>query len=79
MAKRKIHVLLIEDEDFDVRRVKKTLQPFENRIKIIEVVSNGKRAVELIESDTIRIDVIIMDFQIAGGLMGRISFAASRP
>ena len=65
-----INILLIEDEEFDVRRIRKTLQPFDSRIRIQDVVSNGRMAVELIEQNRKRYDVVILDFQIAGGLMG---------
>ncbi|MGE5437184.1 MAG: sigma-54-dependent transcriptional regulator [Syntrophothermus sp.] len=65
-----INTLLIEDEDFDVRRVLNTVKPFENRIKISKIVSNGKAALEILENSYEEFDVIIMDFQIAGGLMG---------
>jgi DNA-binding NtrC family response regulator len=37
---------------------------------IDSVVSDGKSAVELIQNEPDRFDIIIMDFQIAGGLMG---------
>ena len=33
---KKINILLIEDEDYDVRRVTNTLKPFEDRIKIVD-------------------------------------------
>ena len=65
-----INVLLIEDEDYDVRRVVNTIKPFADRIKIINIVSNGKSAIELIEENQSNYSVIVMDFQIAGGLMG---------
>lgn len=65
-----INVLLIEDEEFDVRRVKNTISPFVDKIDIKQIVSNGKAALEFIESKKTKYDVIIMDFQIAGGLMG---------
>jgi len=65
-----INVLLIEDEDFDMRRVENTIKPFNNRIKIIDVVSDGKSAIELLEKKRGAYDVVIMDFQIAGGLRG---------
>jgi len=65
-----IRVLLIEDEDFDVKRVQNTIKPFQDRISIIEIVSNGNDAVNLIEEKESNFDVVIMDFQIAGGLMG---------
>lgn len=67
---RQINVLLIEDEDFDVRRVIKTVEPFSNQIKIVQVVSNGKAALEYIQENCGKIHVVIMDYQIAGGLMG---------
>lgn len=65
-----IRVLLIEDEDFDVKRVENTIRPFQDRISIIEIVSNGNDAVKLVEENEGAYDVVIMDFQIAGGLMG---------
>ena len=65
-----IKVLLIEDEDFDIKRVKNTILPFADRIEIIKVVSNGNKAAEYIQSNIDMIDVVIMDYQIAGGLMG---------
>ncbi len=69
---KQINVLLIEDEEFDVRRVKKTIEPFSEQIKICEIVSNGKAAVEYIENNKGKIHVVIMDYQIAGGLMGEV-------
>ena len=65
-----INILLIEDEEYDVRRIKRTLQPIENRVRILDVVSNGRAAIELLAQDRRLYDVVIMDFQIAGGLMG---------
>jgi DNA-binding NtrC family response regulator len=67
-----INILLIEDEEFDVRRVNNTIAPFSNRIKILETVSNGKAAVEYLQSNKGNIDVVVMDYQIAGGLMGEV-------
>lgn len=67
---KQINVLLIEDEEFDVRRVINTIQPFSNQIKICQIVSNGKAALEYIEQNKGKIHVVIMDYQIAGGLMG---------
>ncbi|MGC9513064.1 MAG: sigma-54-dependent transcriptional regulator [Fidelibacterota bacterium] len=62
-----IRVLLIEDEDFDVQRIKNTIKqaPY---IKIIHVTANGKESLEFLKTSSI--DVVIMDFQIAGGLQG---------
>ncbi len=65
-----INVLLIEDEEYDVRRVMNTIKPFSEQIKIINIVSNGKSAVDLLQKNYGSYDVIVMDFQIAGGLMG---------
>ena len=70
LSHKTVRVLLIEDEEFDVQRVRKTLAPFENEIEIIRVVSDGASALELLHSDPDCCDVIIMDYQIAGGLMG---------
>ncbi|MBN2414577.1 sigma-54-dependent Fis family transcriptional regulator [bacterium] len=65
-----IHVLLIEDEAFDVQRIHKTLEPFSERIHIKDIVADGMGAIDLIEARPDFYDVIIMDFQIAGGLRG---------
>ncbi|MBI1938305.1 MAG: sigma-54-dependent Fis family transcriptional regulator [Ignavibacteriales bacterium] len=66
----KIKILLIEDEEFDVQRVLKTVNLQSEQLEIAEIVSDGKSALELIEAEPNRFDVVIMDFQIAGGLMG---------
>jgi DNA-binding NtrC family response regulator len=65
-----INLLLIEDEAYDVRRVRSTLQPFEARIRIRDVVSDGQEALELLAKDSKKYDVVIMDFQIPGALIG---------
>ncbi len=70
MSKDLINILLIEDEDFDVRRVHNTLLPFNQKIIIRDVVSDGREALNLIKQHKDDYDLIIMDFQIAGGLMG---------
>jgi len=67
---KKIQILLIEDEEYDVRRVKNTLKPFDDRISIHDIVSDGKTAIELLSINKRLYDIVIMDFQIAGGLMG---------
>ncbi|MBC7186413.1 MAG: sigma-54-dependent Fis family transcriptional regulator [Calditrichaeota bacterium] len=64
-----IRVLLIEDEDYDIRRIQRTLRPVAERIQIVDTVSNGKAAVELLSQGG-DYDVVIMDYQIAGGLKG---------
>lgn len=65
-----IQILLVEDEGYDVRRVKNTLKLFEDSIHIQDVVSTGTHALELIKKNENNYDVVIMDYQIAGGLMG---------
>ncbi|MGE5497890.1 MAG: sigma 54-interacting transcriptional regulator [Syntrophothermus sp.] len=70
LINRPINVLLIEDEDYDVRRVKNTVRPFEDKINIQAVVSSGIEAIDLLKENSKNYDVVIMDFQIAGGLMG---------
>jgi DNA-binding NtrC family response regulator len=69
-ANHKVNLLLIEDEEYDVRRVRNTLKPFQDRLIIKNVVSNGQAALGLINENPNLFDVIIMDFQIAGGLTG---------
>ncbi len=70
MTNRKVRILLIEDEEYDVRRIRNTIRPFANRIIIEDVVASGQRALELLKRKTRNYDVVIMDFQIAGGLSG---------
>ena len=43
-----IAILLVEDEEFDVARVKNTLRFYSERVRIAEVVSNGRAALELL-------------------------------
>ena len=64
----KVNILLIEDEEYDVRRIRNTLQPFKEMV-IRNVVSDGQSALELLRKDP-NYDVVIMDFQISGGLFG---------
>ena len=65
-----INILLIEDEEFDVARVKRTVSYYDTRIKILDVVSNGRAALELIKENFDKYDVVILDYQISGGLKG---------
>lgn len=69
MNKNAIKVLVIEDEEFDVRRICNTVRPYE-KINISDVVSSGADALNLLSNNKNAYDVVIMDFQIAGGLMG---------
>ena len=64
-----IRVLLIEDEEYDVRRIKSTIDPFRERISIKEIVSTGEDAITAVESRG-PFDVAILDYQISGGLYG---------
>ncbi len=41
MRSRAIRLLVIEDEQYDVRRIRNTLKPFEQRIHIHDVVATG--------------------------------------
>jgi DNA-binding NtrC family response regulator len=65
-----IHILLIEDEEYDVGRVRNTIAPFRDQIVIRDVASTGTHALDLLRAGADRYDVVVMDFQIAGGLMG---------
>ena len=49
-----IQVLLIEDEEFDVRRVKNTIEPFSDRIKILNQTTEDPKFF----SDTQKIEKI---------------------
>lgn len=66
----KVKVLLIEDEEFDVRRVKNTIKPYQHLIDIHDVVSDGNSALDLIKEHVGFYDVVIMDYQIAGNISG---------
>jgi len=65
-----IRILLIEDEEFDARRVKNTITYFEDKIQIVSIVSNGDAALLLLKKSPENYDVIVMDYQIAGTLHG---------
>ncbi len=65
-----INILLIEDEEFDVNRIKNTTNYYNTRIKVLDTVSNGRAALELISASPDKYDVVILDYQISGGLKG---------
>ena len=60
----KIKILLIEDEEFDVQRVQKTIAFQAEQIEICEIVSDGRSAIELIEAGNEQFDIVIMDFRL---------------
>lgn len=65
-----IRVFLIEDEEFDVIRVQRTLKPFGDRMVIVQVVSDGAEALDILRKNPDLCDVVISDYQIAGGVIG---------
>jgi two-component system response regulator AtoC len=65
-----INILLVEDEDFDVKRIKNTISYYDTRIKVLDTVSNGMAALDLVANNSDKYDVVIMDYQISGGLKG---------
>jgi DNA-binding NtrC family response regulator len=65
-----INLMLIEDEDFDVKRVKNTLNLFEESFYLKKMFSNGSDAIEELKENHEEYDIIIMDFQIAGAIKG---------
>jgi len=65
-----ISLLLVEDEQFDVTRVKNTIGLFGDRLRITDVVSNGRAALECVQKSPDAYDVVILDYQISGGLKG---------
>ncbi len=67
---RPVKILLIEDEEYDVRRIQNTIRPFRDKLLIKKVVSSGEAAVAELERQPAEVDVVVMDFQIAGGLSG---------
>ncbi len=70
IMKNVIKLLVVEDEEFDVIRVKKTLRPYKKQIVIRDIVSSGKAALELINAQPELYNVIVLDYQISGGLYG---------
>jgi len=69
MISNPIKIMIIEDEEFDVRRIRNTVKPFD-KIVISDIVSAGTDALRLIAEKPNDYDVVIMDFQIAGGIQG---------
>ena len=67
---RPINLLLIEDESYDVNRIKRTLAPFQGKLTIKKVVADGQSALEILMKREEEIDVVIMDYQIVGPLYG---------
>ena len=67
---RPINLLLIEDESFDVNRIKRTLNPFSDKLIIKNVVADGQSAVQAVSENQGEYDVVIMDYQIVGSLSG---------
>jgi DNA-binding NtrC family response regulator len=65
-----VKILLIEDEAYDIKRVETTLKPFCEKLKIMAAVSSGVEAIQLLKDNPHGYDVIVMDYQISGGLMG---------
>jgi DNA-binding NtrC family response regulator len=65
-----IKVMLVDDEDFDVARVKNTISLSSTKIQVDCVVSNGKAALDNIQQHPDCFDVVILDYQISGGLRG---------
>lgn len=65
-----IKVMLVDDEEFDVRRVQNTVALSPTKIQIECVLSNGRAALEHIQKYPDRYDVVILDYQISGGLRG---------
>lgn len=69
MKNEKIRIVLVEDEEFDVHRVKNTLSPFKEKIEIVDIASTGNTALKIL-TDHGPVDVVILDYQISGGLYG---------
>jgi DNA-binding NtrC family response regulator len=67
---KKINLLLVEDEEFDVMRVRNTIKFYEKELYLKTVVSNGNAAIELLKNPKADYDVVILDYQIAGALRG---------
>jgi len=71
MEEQKIRLLIIEDEEFDVIRIKNTLLLFEDEIEIIDIFSTGWDALKFLKSKESSCDIVLLDYQISGGLYGK--------
>ena len=58
-----IKLLLIEDEEYDVVRVRNTIKLSGDRIKIVDVVSDGNDALNFIREKVGFYDVVVMGSQ----------------
>ncbi len=67
---RPVNILLIEDESYDVNRIKRTLAPFSDRLIIKKVFSDGQSSLDHLSAGNEEYDVIIMDYQIMGPISG---------
>jgi two-component system, NtrC family, response regulator AtoC len=67
-----IKVMVVDDEDFDVTRVKNTVNLSSTRIQVERVLSNGRAALEELQQKPDTYDVVILDYQISGGLRGEV-------
>ncbi len=67
---KKINVLVIEDEEFDVHRIENTIKFYKEKIEIKNIVSNGNEALNLIKSNYDLFDIVILDYQISGKIKG---------
>jgi DNA-binding NtrC family response regulator len=65
-----IKVMVVDDEDFDVSRVKNTVNLSSTKIQVESVLSNGRAALEELQHKPDNYDVVILDYQISGGLRG---------
>ena len=70
MIDNKINILVVEDEVYDVQRIENTIRPFEEIMCIKEIVSSGKDTLKTIKASKHLFDVVILDYQISGGLQG---------
>ena len=61
-------VLIIEDEIIAANRIKDMLADYDTNIDVINIIDNIVAAVNFISEDKERIDLILMDIQLADGL-----------
>ncbi len=61
-------VLIIEDEIVAANRIKDMLALYDSEIEVIEIIDNIVSAVNYISIDKEKIDLILMDIQLADGL-----------
>jgi len=66
----KIRIVILEDEEFDVKRIENTLKTMSREYVIDGVFGDGEDFLEYLNKNKLKDDVVIMDYQLSGSLHG---------